>query len=121
VIDDFEPWYWFWFSGSTQESIQLAHPEKYFDKIESIYEEVDGQPSNKKAIWFGSDTYVNTHTANAARLAVQGTLIALEKVLSNSWANAFAAVRPPGHHSGHVTSPNGFCIYNNVAIGRLYL
>jgi len=30
-------------------------------------------------------------------------------------------VRPPGHHSGGRHTINGFCIYNNVAIGARYL
>jgi histone deacetylase 6 len=37
------------------------------------------------------------------------------------WKNAFAIVRPPGHHSGFKNNINGFCIYNNVAIGVKYL
>jgi histone deacetylase 6 len=28
--------------------------------------------------------------------------------------NAFALVRPPGHHSGFRNVINGFCVYNNV-------
>jgi histone deacetylase 6 len=35
--------------------------------------------------------------------------------------NAFALVRPPGHHSGFRNVINGFCVYNNVAIGAKYL
>lgn len=33
--------------------------------------------------------------------------------------NAFALTRPPGHHS-YANSPQGFCIYNNVAIAAKY-
>jgi acetoin utilization deacetylase AcuC-like enzyme len=40
-------------------------------------------------------------------------------VIEGKWSNAFAAIRPPGHHSGHVNNPNGFCIYNNVVIGKI--
>ena len=37
------------------------------------------------------------------------------------WSNAFAAIRPPGHHAGNSNTPNGFCVYNNVAIGIAHL
>ncbi len=41
------------------------------------------------------------------------------------YRNVFCAVRPPGHHCGHVgttegASTQGYCIFNNVAIGALY-
>lgn len=72
-------------------------------------------------MWVNSDCYVNKHTAKASRIAVSGTLLALDKVVQQEWSNSFAAVRPPGHHAGHVKEPNGFCIYNNVAIGLAHL
>ena len=98
------------------------HPSNYFDKIESFYEVVEGFPPNtKEVMWISADSYVNAHTANASRIAVAGTVLALDKVVQNEWSNAFAAVRPPGHHAGHVNLPNGFCIYNNVAIGLAHL
>lgn len=99
----------------------MVHPSDYFDKIESFYEPVDGVPITKDVMWVSADCYVNKHTANASRVAVSGTVLALDKVVTNEWSNAFAAIRPPGHHAGHLNNPNGFCIYNNVAIGLAHL
>ncbi|VDP52550.1 unnamed protein product [Heligmosomoides polygyrus] len=33
--------------------------------------------------------------------------------------NAFAVIRPPGHHAG-ISEPSGFCIFNNVAVAAQY-
>ena len=41
--------------------------------------------------------------------------------MTNKARNAFAIVRPPGHHSGTNNFLNGFCFFNNVAIGVKYL
>lgn len=41
--------------------------------------------------------------------------------MEGKWLNGFAIIRPPGHHSGAKNTINGFCIYNNVAIGANYI
>jgi histone deacetylase 6 len=41
--------------------------------------------------------------------------------MEGKWENGFAVIRPPGHHSGAKNTINGFCIYNNVAIGANYI
>jgi acetoin utilization deacetylase AcuC-like enzyme len=67
------------------------------------------------------DTYFNEHSNKASNLAVGGVLVGIDNIISKRWRNAFAVVRPPGHHSGARNVINGFCIYNNVAIGVKYL
>ena len=41
--------------------------------------------------------------------------------MSGRWRNGFSLIRPPGHHSGVKNTINGFCIFNNIAIGARYL
>jgi acetoin utilization deacetylase AcuC-like enzyme len=54
-------------------------------------------------------------TLDAARRAAGGLLIAVDAVCTGRVENAFAVVRPPGHHATP-TKGMGFCLFNNVAI-----
>lgn len=50
-----------------------------------------------------------------AKLSAGGALTAVEKVLSGEVDNAYALIRPPGHHA-ETNRGAGFCIFNNVAL-----
>ena len=54
-----------------------------------------------------------------ARLAAGGTLAAIEAVLDGSVDNAYALVRPPGHHA-EKDRGRGFCMFGNCAIGAAH-
>ena len=51
--------------------------------------------------------------------AVGGAVHAVDEVLAKKAANAFFAVRPPGHHA-ETARPMGFCLFNNAAIAARY-
>jgi acetoin utilization deacetylase AcuC-like enzyme len=60
-------------------------------------------------------TFVNPSSFDDALLASGGTLGCARAVWAGAAPNAFAIVRPPGHHA----EPNramGFCIFNNIAV-----
>ena len=65
--------------------------------------------------WIDLDTYVCRNDFETARLAAGGLLKACNNVLSSQADNAFALVRPPGHHATKQRSM-GFCLFNNAAI-----
>lgn len=58
---------------------------------------------------FGPETY------RIARLAAGGVAAAVDAVLDGEVDNAYALVRPPGHHASRETGW-GFCVFNNVAV-----
>ena len=73
------------------------------------------------------DTYINEYSYENIYNTTGCVFDAIDLVMKGSAKNAFALVRPPGHHSGYygpVENPlgtsGGFCIVNNVCIGAAY-
>lgn len=64
-------------------------------------------------------TFVTSSSAQDAFYAVGGTLACTQAVLEGQIDNAFAVIRPPGHHA-EPQKPMGFCIFNNIAIAARY-
>lgn len=67
-----------------------------------------------------TDTIWNEmYTARACRLAIGNTIALSKYVYDGKLRNAFAIVRPPGHHAKN--KPLGFCYFNTVAVTAKYL
>ena len=74
-----------------------------------------------------TDTYINEYSYENIYNTTGCVFDAIDLVMKGSAKNAFALIRPPGHHSGFygpVENPlgnsSGFCIVNNVCIGAAY-
>jgi acetoin utilization deacetylase AcuC-like enzyme len=65
------------------------------------------------------DTQVSARSYDVALAAAGAVLNAVDVVVTGTAANAFCAVRPPGHHA-RPEQGMGFCIFNNVAIAARY-
>lgn len=61
------------------------------------------------------DTATSEDSVDAARLAAGAAVGAVEAVWRGEAKNAFALVRPPGHHA-EADRAMGFCLLNNVAV-----
>ncbi len=97
---------------ATREELEMVHLPSYIDLIASTA----GQPSRR----LDPDTVASPKSYEVARLAVGGVLEAIEAVLQGKINNAFALVRPPGHHA-ETNRAMGFCIFNNIAVGAKYV
>ena len=94
---------------ATAEEIALVHDFEYVKKIEA---------TAGHDIQLDPDTPVSPKSWEAACLAVGGMLTAVDWVMGGG-RNAFAFVRPPGHHAERARAM-GFCLFNNVAIATEY-
>jgi acetoin utilization deacetylase AcuC-like enzyme len=66
-----------------------------------------------------ADTVMSAGSMEAARRAAGAVVAGVEGVLRGDYANAFCAVRPPGHHA-EPDRAMGFCLFNNAAVGALH-
>lgn len=66
------------------------------------------------------DSAIVPESESIARLAAGSVINAVDEVMAGRINNAFAAVRPPGHHAERNLSM-GFCLYNNVALAARHL
>ena len=97
---------------ATHGELRLVHSEKYLHRVEE-------DTAMGQFVLSTGDTSICRHSAEVARCAVGSVLNAVDAVMEGRFANAFCAVRPPGHHA----TPNrgmGFCIYNTIAIAARY-
>ncbi len=89
------------------EELSAVHDPSYIVRVQRVAESGGG--------WLDPDTYVGLRSYDAAVRAAGGLLAALEGVLNGEVGNAFALVRPPGHHA-LAGRGMGFCLFNNIAV-----
>ena len=61
------------------------------------------------------DTFMSPGSLDAAYRAAGAAVRAVDMVLGGAAANAFCAIRPPGHHAESDTAM-GFCLFGNAAL-----
>lgn len=66
------------------------------------------------------NTVASPASYRVALLAVGGLLRGIDAIMAGEVSNAFALVRPPGHHALPDASM-GFCLFNNIAVAARYL
>jgi acetoin utilization deacetylase AcuC-like enzyme len=93
---------------AADDDLLRAHPKGHVDTIKAA------APSEG---WrsLDADTHMSIGTLEAAYRAVGGVIKAVDLVMVGEAGNAFAAVRPPGHHAERETAM-GFCFFGSVAV-----
>lgn len=107
--------------------ILRVHDWNYVRKLQAVCHSLKDRPEDQG--YLDADTAVSFHTFEVALRAAAAVCLAVDRVVAGSAANAFCAVRPPGHHAGprgvvpskkDPAGSHGFCLLNNLAIGASY-
>lgn len=91
---------------ATRGQIERVHTAAYVDEVERV-----------RGTWaqLDEDVTLSAGSVDASYLAAGAAIEAVTAVVRGSARNAFALVRPPGHHA-EVDRAMGFCVFANVAI-----
>lgn len=92
-----------------RDDLLRVHPSSYLDAFKAKSDELGGELTLGARASFSHGGY--EIAAQSAGLAIG----ALTSVLTGQIRNAYALCRPPGHHC-LPDRPNGFCLFNNIAI-----
>ncbi len=93
---------------ASKEDLKLVHKPDYIKLVEQTCASGGG-------VLDLGDTVVSPKSCETAVLAVGALMDSVSMVLNGKAKNAFALVRPPGHHAGAYYAL-GFCLFNNIAV-----
>jgi acetoin utilization deacetylase AcuC-like enzyme len=89
------------------EDLRRIHPESYLAAFKALSDAGGGELGEESP--FGRGSY------EIAALSAGLATLALDRVLSGDWTNAYALSRPPGHHC-LPDRPMGFCLMANIPV-----
>ena len=92
---------------ATKQEILMFHTENHFEHIKSLNETINVDAGISAPTGIGS--------FDIALLSTGGVIEAIDKVIDGEVNNAYALVRPPGHHA-IPDRAMGFCLFGNAAI-----
>lgn len=96
---------------ATVDEITRFHTPEYVQRVRELSESGGGE--------CGEASYVGPSSYEIAALSAGGALAAVEAVIEGKVQNAYALVRPPGHHAMPDMGMGG-CIFANVTIAAMH-
>ena len=96
---------------ATEDEIARFHTREHIARIKAMSAANGGDASDLTP--FGRGSF------DIAQLSAGGTMAAMDAVISGKVKNAYALVRPPGHHATADVGM-GFCLFGNVAIAIMH-
>lgn len=97
--------------AADKKELALVHAGYYIDTLAAT--------AGIEYTYLDPDTQTCAASYDAAVLAAGGLCEAVSRVCAGKLKNAFALVRPPGHHAERAQA-KGFCLFNNVAVGARF-
>ncbi|KAI0914628.1 histone deacetylase [Ustulina deusta] len=103
---------------ATKQEICTVHTPGHYDWVENLsHMSTKDLRALSMTLDQGRDSlYVGGMSYEAALLSAGGCIETCKNVAAGRVKNAFAVIRPPGHHAEY-DSAMGFCLFNNVPIG----
>jgi acetoin utilization deacetylase AcuC-like enzyme len=96
---------------ATHLELARVHTPVHIDRIAAT--------ARQSASMLDPDTFAAPESYEIARYAAGAVLDLVDRVMAGEFENAFAAVRPPGHHAESERAM-GFCLFNNVAVAAAH-
>lgn len=101
---------------ASEDELAVYHTREY---IAGVRAHADGGPARGSWGEIEIDTPLSPGSFEAATYAAGGAMNAAQAVMEGEVQNAYALLRPPGHHAMS-NRGMGFCVFNNVVVAAHY-
>ncbi len=101
---------------ASEDELAVYHTREY---IEGVRSHVQGGPMQGAWGEIESDTPLSAGSFEAAVYAAGGAMNGVQAIMQGEVRNAYALLRPPGHHAIS-NRAMGFCVFNNAVVAAQY-